>query len=97
MLMERKLPIFIIPTALVLLGAASVILIFLPFYNQIIMPFMRKFIGNPREIFFLQRIGVGLFLFNLALVAATVLEKSSTMYYSVCIVYMKISLSLLFG
>ena len=75
MSMDRKLLIFTVPAASVPVAAALIILIFLPFYDRIMVPFMRKFTGNPRGISFLQRIGVGLFLTILAAVAAAVLEK----------------------
>jgi peptide/histidine transporter 3/4 len=75
MSMDRKLIIFTVPAASVPVAAATIILIFLPFYDRIMVPFMRKFTGNPRGISFLQRIGVGLFISILAAVTAAVLEK----------------------
>ncbi|KAG0556445.1 hypothetical protein KC19_11G054600 [Ceratodon purpureus] len=75
MSMDRRLIKFTVPAASVPVAAALIILIFLPFYDRIMVPFMRKFTGNPRGISFLQRIGVGLFISIAAAVAAAVLEK----------------------
>lgn len=73
--MDRKFIIFTVPAASVPVAAATIILIFLPFYDRIVVPFMRKLTGNPRGISFLQRIGVGLFVTILAAVVAAVIEK----------------------
>jgi len=75
MSMNRKLFFFTAPAASVPVAAATIILIFLPFYDRFLVPFMRKFTGNPRGISFLQRIGAGLFITVLAAVGAAVLEK----------------------
>jgi peptide/histidine transporter 3/4 len=75
MSMNRKLFVFTAPAASVPVAAATIILIFLPFYDRFMVPFMRKYTGNPRGISFLQRIGVGLFITILAATSAAVLEK----------------------
>lgn len=75
MSMDRKLFFFTVPAASVPVAAATIILIFLPFYDRIMVPFMRKYTGNPRGISFLQRIGVGLFITIIAAISAAVLEK----------------------
>lgn len=75
MTMDRTLLNFTVPAASVPVAAATIILLFLPFYDKIMVPFMRKYTGNPRGISFLQRIGVGLFITILAAVVAAVLEK----------------------
>lgn len=73
--MDRRLFSFTVPAASVPVAAATIILIFLPFYDRVMVPFMRKFTGNPRGISFLQRIGVGLFISILAAIVAALLEK----------------------
>lgn len=75
MSMDRKLIGFEVPAASVPVAAATIILIFLPFYDKIMVPFMRKYTGNLRGISFLQRIGVGLFISTVAAVVAAVFEK----------------------
>lgn len=75
MTMDRRLGSIVIPAASVPVAAAFIILLFLPFYDRVLVPFLRKYTGDPRGISFLQRIGFGLFISIVAAVVAALIEK----------------------
>ncbi|WJX62913.1 hypothetical protein P8452_47858 [Trifolium repens] len=61
--MNRKLGNrYVIPPGFVVVFDSITGLILVPFYELIIIPFIRKVIGHCRGITSLQRIGVGLFV-----------------------------------
>lgn len=75
MTMDRRLGSIVIPAASVPVAAAFIILLFLPFYDRVLVPFLRKYTGDPRGISILQRIGFGLFISIVAAVVAALIEK----------------------
>lgn len=65
---------FQIPPASLPIIPIIFLLIIVPLYDQIAVPFLRKFTGIPTGITYLQRIGVGLILSALSMSAAALLE-----------------------
>ena len=84
--MDRRLMSIVVPAASVPVAAALFILFFLPFYDRVLVPLMRRYTGDPRGITFLQRIGVGLFISILAVIAAALIEKKrrEVQFLSIC-------------
>ncbi|WJX42213.1 hypothetical protein P8452_29470 [Trifolium repens] len=81
-LMNRKLGNhFEIPPGSVAVFASITGLILVPFYEKIIIPFLRKFTGHHRGITSLQRMGVGLFISIIAMASAALVEKTRRKYY----------------
>ncbi|CAM6023233.1 unnamed protein product [Sphagnum balticum] len=64
--MDRRLGRFIVPAASIPVVDVFFILLFIPIYDQVLMPFVSRYTKNPRGISFLQRIGIGLFVSILA-------------------------------
>ncbi|KAK2375634.1 protein NRT1/ PTR FAMILY 8.1 [Trifolium repens] len=74
--MNRKLGNrYVIPPGFVVVFDSITGLILVPFYELIIIPFIRKVIGHCRGITSLQRIGVGLFVSIFAMASAALVEK----------------------
>ncbi|XP_024517499.1 protein NRT1/ PTR FAMILY 8.2 [Selaginella moellendorffii] len=74
--MDRRLArSFTIPAASVPVFAAIFIILVLPLYDRALIPALRRITGHSRGITFLQRIGIGLFLSMLAVVAAALIER----------------------
>ncbi|KAL5577059.1 hypothetical protein UlMin_018758 [Ulmus minor] len=65
---------FHIPAASLPIIPVAFLIILVPFYDRIIVPFARKFTGIPTGITYLQRIGVGLILSSIAMAAAAGVE-----------------------
>ncbi|XP_010941437.1 protein NRT1/ PTR FAMILY 6.3-like [Elaeis guineensis] len=73
--MDRHIgPSFEIPSGSLTAFFVGSILVTVPIYDRIIIPITRRFTGNPYGITPLQRIGVGLILSMLAMVAAALIE-----------------------
>ncbi|KAG5040763.1 hypothetical protein JHK85_013239 [Glycine max] len=64
-----KLP----PASLSIFDVISVVL-WVPLYDRIIVPILRKFTGKERGLSMLQRMGIGLFISVLCMLAAAVVE-----------------------
>jgi peptide/histidine transporter 3/4 len=73
--MDRRLWGFNVPAASVPVVSAMFILLFIPLYDCVLVPFIGQYTRNPRGISYLQRTGVGLFASILAAVAAALVEK----------------------
>ncbi|XP_024522240.1 protein NRT1/ PTR FAMILY 8.1 isoform X1 [Selaginella moellendorffii] len=65
---------FKIPPASMLLFSNITVVLFLPFYDRILVPAMRKISKNERGITLLQRTGLGIFVTVIALVTAALVE-----------------------
>ncbi|KAJ4970992.1 hypothetical protein NE237_004091 [Protea cynaroides] len=67
-------PNFEIPAASLSIFDTISVLIWVPIYDRIIIPCVRKFTGHKHGFTQLQRMGIGLFISIFSMVAATVLE-----------------------
>ncbi|KAH1250857.1 Protein NRT1/ PTR FAMILY 4.6 [Glycine max] len=65
---------FNIPPASIPIIPVAFLIIFVPFYDRICVPFLRKFTGIPTGITHLQRIGVGLILSSISMAVAAIIE-----------------------
>ncbi|KAF9620646.1 hypothetical protein IFM89_013672 [Coptis chinensis] len=65
---------FHIPPASLPIIPVAFLLIIIPFYDRIFVPFARKFTGHTTGITHLQRIGVGLVLSSMSMASAALLE-----------------------
>ncbi|XP_030462087.2 protein NRT1/ PTR FAMILY 4.5-like [Syzygium oleosum] len=65
---------FKIPPASLAIIPVSFLIIIVPIYDRVIVPFVRKFTGHPTGITHLQRIGVGLLLSSLSMAVAAIME-----------------------
>lgn len=65
---------FQIPPASLPIIPVAFLIILVPFYDQIVVPFIRKFTGIPTGITYLQRVGVGLILSSLSMAVAGIVE-----------------------
>ncbi|KAK4285367.1 hypothetical protein QN277_002074 [Acacia crassicarpa] len=73
--MNRSIgPHFQIPPAALQSIVSVIILIIVPIYDRLFVPFARKFTGHPSGITVLQRIGLGLFVSVLNMIVAALLE-----------------------
>ncbi|KAJ0844961.1 putative proton-dependent oligopeptide transporter family, MFS transporter superfamily [Helianthus annuus] len=73
--MNTKLTNFFnMPPASLPIIPISFMLILIPIYDQIFVPFVRKFTGIPTGITYLQRVGVGLLLSSLVMAVAGTIE-----------------------
>ncbi|KAL9269822.1 NRT1/ PTR FAMILY 5.10-like protein [Drosera capensis] len=66
---------FSIPAASLQSFISIFIVIFIPIYDRLLVPFSRSITGKPAGISILQRIGIGLFISTLAMVIAAVVES----------------------
>ncbi|XP_028770025.1 protein NRT1/ PTR FAMILY 5.4-like [Neltuma alba] len=67
-------PHFNIPPASLLAFPCLASIIVIPIYDKFFVPLMRKFTGKPTGITILQRIGIGLFISNLYILVAGLVE-----------------------
>ncbi|XP_039115540.1 protein NRT1/ PTR FAMILY 4.5-like [Dioscorea cayenensis subsp. rotundata] len=65
---------FKIPAASLPIIPVAFLVIIVPVYDQLIVPFIRKFTGHPTGITHLQRIGVGLVLAFISMVVGALVE-----------------------
>ncbi|KAI3981043.1 hypothetical protein MKX01_036589 [Papaver californicum] len=65
---------FHIPPASLPIIPIGFMIIIIPLYDQIAVPFIRKYTGHPTEIIHLQRIGVGLVLSSISMGTAALIE-----------------------
>ncbi|XVE51518.1 hypothetical protein DITRI_Ditri02bG0048500 [Diplodiscus trichospermus] len=65
---------FHIPPASLPIIPVGFLIIIIPFYDQILVPVLRKFTGHPTGITHLQRIGVGLVLSAISMAMAAIME-----------------------
>ena len=63
-----------IPPASLQCIATATLLLSLPLYDRLVVPFFRRLTGSQHGVSHLQRIGVGLFLSVLVMVVAAVVE-----------------------
>lgn len=74
MVMETKVWGFKIPPASLSVFDVVSVIIWVPFYDRVVVPVARRFTGRERGFSELQRMGVGLFISILAMAAAAVVE-----------------------
>ncbi|XP_042511884.1 protein NRT1/ PTR FAMILY 8.1-like [Macadamia integrifolia] len=67
-------PHFTIPPASLSIFDTISVLIWVPIYDFLIVPFVRRFTGHKHGFTQLQRMGIGLFISIFSMVAATILE-----------------------
>lgn len=72
--MNTKLRTFDIPEASLGIFDTLSVIFWVPVYDQILIPIVRKFTGHKNGLTQLQRMGVGLFISIFAMVSAAVLE-----------------------
>ncbi|KAK6264556.1 hypothetical protein SCA6_019990 [Theobroma cacao] len=65
---------FHIPPASLPIIPVGFLIIIVPFYDQIVVPLLRRFTGHPTGITHLQRIGVGLILSSISMAVAAIME-----------------------
>ncbi|XWS19759.1 hypothetical protein CRYUN_Cryun31cG0044600 [Craigia yunnanensis] len=65
---------FHIPPASLPILPVVFLIIIIPFYDQIVVPLLRKFTGHSAGITHLQRIGVGLILSSISMAVAAIME-----------------------
>ncbi|XP_057835696.2 protein NRT1/ PTR FAMILY 5.3-like [Cryptomeria japonica] len=65
---------FQIPPASLAVFLPVLMLLVLIIYDRLLVPVCRRFTGNPRGITILQRMGVGMVLYTIAMVAAVITE-----------------------
>ncbi|MCO5579460.1 hypothetical protein L7F22_033315 [Adiantum nelumboides] len=74
--MDRKMgPHFEIPAASLQTFTTIVIVVLLPIYDRVFVPIVSRLTGHQRGITMLQRIGFGLFLSILSMMAAAITER----------------------
>lgn len=74
MVLDAKIGSFIIPPASLSTFDVISVIIWVPMYDRFLVPIVRKFTGNQRGFTQLQRMGIGLFISILSMVAAAILE-----------------------
>ncbi|KAJ7964128.1 Protein NRT1/ PTR FAMILY 8.1 [Quillaja saponaria] len=67
-------PHFEIPAASLSIFDTLSVIIWVPVYDRIIVPFARKFTGHKNGLTQLQRMGIGLFISIFSMISATILE-----------------------
>lgn len=72
--MDTSIGSFKIPPASLPIVPVSFLIIIVPVYDRLIVPFARKITGHPTGITHLQRIGVGLVLSSLSMAMAAIME-----------------------
>ncbi|XP_002978416.2 protein NRT1/ PTR FAMILY 4.5 [Selaginella moellendorffii] len=73
--LERKIgKHFVMPLASLAVFPVLAILLLMPLYDQLLVPFLRKITGNDRGISHLQRVGIGLVICTLSMVVAAIVE-----------------------
>ncbi|XP_022714576.1 protein NRT1/ PTR FAMILY 4.5-like [Durio zibethinus] len=65
---------FHIPPASLPIIPLGFLIVIIPFYDQIVVPLLRKFTGHSTGITHLQRIGVGLILSSISMASAAIME-----------------------
>ncbi|KAI4304440.1 hypothetical protein MLD38_039949 [Melastoma candidum] len=70
----RLSPSFKIPPASLPIIPFTFLIVIVPVYDRIIVPFLRRITGNPTGITHLQRIGVGLILSSVSMAVASAVE-----------------------
>ncbi|XP_024987888.1 protein NRT1/ PTR FAMILY 8.3-like [Cynara cardunculus var. scolymus] len=74
MMMDTSIGSFAIPPASLAIFDVFSVMIWVPVYDQIIVPVTRKFTGQERGFSELQRMGIGLFISIFPMVAAALVE-----------------------
>lgn len=72
--MKRTIGSFVIPPATLGMFDTASVLISVPIYDKLIVPFARQFTGLPKGFTDLQRMGIGLFVSVLSLTVAAIVE-----------------------
>nr|DAD32430.1 TPA_asm: hypothetical protein HUJ06_011281 [Nelumbo nucifera] len=75
MVMDATVGSFTIPPASLSTADVISVIVLVPIYDRILVPIARKFTGKERGFSSLQRIGIGLFISTLAMVAAALVEN----------------------
>ncbi|KAH7443812.1 hypothetical protein KP509_02G052000 [Ceratopteris richardii] len=73
--LDRQLGSIDIPPASVAVFLTLTMVVFVPIYDRIIVPIVRKRTKNERGITFLQRIGIGIFIGVVGMVTAALVER----------------------
>ncbi|KAH7443809.1 hypothetical protein KP509_02G051900 [Ceratopteris richardii] len=73
--LDRKLGTIEIPPASVAVFLTLTMVLFVPIYDRIIVPLIRRRTGNERGITLLQRMGVGIFIAVIGMVTAALVER----------------------
>ncbi|EOA25565.1 hypothetical protein CARUB_v10018909mg [Capsella rubella] len=72
--MKRNIGSFEIPPATLGMFDTASVLVFVPIYDRLIVPFVRRFTGLAKGFTELQRMGIGLFVSVLSLTSAAIVE-----------------------
>ncbi|KAL0877892.1 hypothetical protein Bca101_027598 [Brassica carinata] len=73
--MNRSIsPGILVPAAMLQSVLSLAMVVFIPIYDRLLVPIARSFTQNPLGITTLQRIGTGMFLSNIAMVVAALVE-----------------------
>ncbi|XP_062113157.1 protein NRT1/ PTR FAMILY 8.3-like [Humulus lupulus] len=74
MVMDSTIGSLTIPPVALATFDVVVILLVVPMYDRVIVPFVKRFTGNEKGFTELQRVGIGLFILVLSMSAAAVVE-----------------------
>ncbi|KAJ4973361.1 hypothetical protein NE237_006535 [Protea cynaroides] len=74
MVMDTTIGSFTIPPASLLTFDIISVIVWVPMYDRLLVPLVRKFTGKERGFSELQRIGIGLFVSILSMAAAAIVE-----------------------
>ncbi|CAM6082297.1 unnamed protein product [Calypogeia fissa] len=75
LVMDRHIGKLVLPPASMTIFSIIALVVFIPFYDLVLIKLLRRITGQPKGLSYLQRIGVGTFLNIFTMVAAALVEK----------------------